>query len=94
MKAATIIAHEHHEKWNGKGYPRQLKGDEIHIYGRIVALADVFDALTHARCYKKSWAIEKVIDYIQDHRGTQFDPELVDIFMEHIDEFKAISEIS
>jgi len=94
MKAAAIIAHEHHEKWNGKGYPRQLKEDEIHIYGRIVALADVFDALMHSRCYKGRWTIDKVIDYIQDHRATQFDPELVDIFMAHIDEFKKISEIS
>lgn len=92
IKASAIIAHEHHEKWNGKGYPRQLKGSEIHLYGRIVALADVFDALTHARCYKKTWSMEKVIAYIQEHRGTQFDPELVDIFMEHIDEFKAIAE--
>ncbi len=92
IKAAAIIAHEHHEKWNGKGYPQQLKGTEIHLYGRIVALADVFDALTHARCYKETWDMKKVIDYIQEHRGTQFDPQLIDIFMEHIDEFKAIAE--
>lgn len=93
VKAAAIISHEHHEKWNGKGYPRQLKGNEIHIYGRIVALADVFDALTHSRCYKKAWDMEKVINYIVEHRGTQFDPDLVDIFIEHIEEFKKISEI-
>lgn len=91
IKAAAIIAHQHHEKWNGKGYPRQLKGSEIHIYGRIVALADVFDALTHARCYKDAWDIEEVVTYIQEHRGTQFDPELVDIFMENIEEFKQIA---
>ena len=94
IKAAAIIAHEHHEKWDGSGYPRKLKGTEIHIYGRIVALADVFDALTHTRCYKDIWPMEKVITYIQDHRATQFDPELVDIFMEHVDEFIAISELS
>jgi putative two-component system response regulator len=52
FKAAVIIAHEHHEKWNGTGYPRQPEGADIHIYGRIVALADVFDALTHTWCYK------------------------------------------
>ena len=91
IKAAAIIAYEHHEKWNGTGYPRQLKENDIHIYGRIVAIADVFDALTHARCYKEAWSITKAIDYIKDHRGTQFDPELVDIFLEHIDEFSAIS---
>ncbi len=90
ISAAAIIAHEHHEKWNGKGYPRGLKGNEIHIYGRIVALADVFDALSHARSYKDAWDKEKVVAYIQDHDGTQFDPELVAIFIEHLDEFIAI----
>jgi len=94
IKSAAIIAHEHHEKWNGKGYPNQLKGNDIHIYGRIVALADVFDALTHKRCYKDAWDIESVIDYIKDHSGTQFDPELVAIMMEHIDEFKDIAGIA
>lgn len=90
IKAAAIIAHEHHEKWDGTGYPRQIKGEEIHIYGRIVALADVFDALTHSRCYKKAWSIDETITYIKKHRGTQFDPELVDIMLDHIDEFIAI----
>jgi putative two-component system response regulator len=65
-------------------------GTDIHIFGRVVSLADVFDALTHARCYKKAWEVADVIAYIEDHRGTQFDPELVDIFLEHVDEFKAI----
>lgn len=94
IKAAAIIAYEHHEKWDGSGYPRKLKGVTIHIYGRIVSLADVFDALTHARCYKDAWRMDKVLDYIKSHSGTQFDPELVDIFMQHIDEFKEISEIT
>ncbi|MFW5443406.1 MAG: HD domain-containing phosphohydrolase [Methylococcaceae bacterium] len=94
IQAAAIIAHEHHEKWNGKGYPRQLKGLDIHIYGRIVALADVFDALTHKRCYKDAWNMDKVIQYIQEHRGTQFDPELVDIMMDNLDDFKAIAEVT
>lgn len=94
IKAAAIIAHEHHEKWNGKGYPRQLSGTNIHIYGRIVALADVFDALTHKRCYKDAWDIEEVTNYIKDHRGTQFDPQLVDIMMAHVDEFITISRLS
>jgi len=93
MKAASIIAHEHHEYWDGSGYPRGLRGSEIHIYGRVVALADVFDALTHSRRYKHAWEIDKVVDYIKDRRETQFDPELVDIFMTHLDEFIAIAQI-
>ena len=94
VKAAAIIAHEHHEKSDGKGYPRQLKGPEIHIFGRIVALVDVFDALTHRRCYKDAWNVDDVIVYIQERRATQFDPQLVDILMEHIDEFKEIAQIA
>jgi putative two-component system response regulator len=94
IRAAAVISHEHHEKWNGKGYPRGLKGNEIHLYGRIVALADVFDALTHRRCYKDAWNMDKVVDYIVEHRGSQFDPDLVDIFISHLDEFKAISQIT
>lgn len=94
IKAAATIAHEHHEKWDGSGYPRNLKGDEIHIYGRIVALADVFDALTHARCYKEAWEVDRVIDYIKSHRATQFDPTLVDILLANLDEFIAISKIA
>ncbi|WP_031434628.1 HD domain-containing phosphohydrolase [Methylomarinum vadi] len=90
IKAAAIIAHEHHEKWDGSGYPRQLQGAEIHMYGRIVALADVFDALTHSRCYKTAWDMDEVIVYIQDQNGKHFDPELVAIFLEHIDEFEQI----
>ena len=94
IKSAAIIAHEHHEKWNGKGYPRGLKGADIHIYGRIVALADVFDALTHTRRYKDAWRIDQVVTYIKEHRETQFDPELVDIFVGHLDEFVAISQVA
>lgn len=88
--AAAIIAHEHHEKWDGTGYPRGLKGDEIHIYGRIVALADVFDALTHKRQYKSAWTIDDAVDYIQQHSGSHFDPALVDILVEHLPEFLEI----
>ena len=93
IKTAAIIAHEHHEKWNGKGYPRGLKGTDIHIYGRIVALADVFDALTHARSYKEAWDLDKVLNYINEHDGTQFDPELVAILNNHIDDFIKIINI-
>lgn len=89
-KAAAIIAHEHHEKWDGTGYPRGLVGAEIHIYGRIVALADVFDALTHKRCYKDAWRVEEALEYVNSNRALHFDPELVDILNDNQDEFLAI----
>lgn len=90
--AAAVIAKEHHEKWNGTGYPNGLKGDEIHIFGRIVALADVFDALTHKRQYKHAWSIEDSVNYIKANSGIHFDPKLIDIFVEHLPEFLAIIE--
>lgn len=94
IKAAAIIAHEHHEKWNGKGYPRQLKGSDIHIYGRIVAIIDVYDALTHKRCDKEAWSLDEALEYIIDHRETQFDPELVDLLVANIDAFNKISRMT
>lgn len=90
MQTAAIIAHQHHEKWDGSGYPRGLKGEEIHIYGRIVAIADVFDALSHKRVYKEAWDIQKVYEYLQENSGTQFDPTLVDIFLSSKDTVEAI----
>lgn len=93
MKAADIIAYQHHEKWDGDGYPQGLKGNGIHIFGRIVALADVFDALTHKRIYKDAWSVEDAVKYIVEHSGTQFDPQLVEIFKDNIDEFISISKI-
>jgi len=92
LKAAAIIAYEHHEKYNGKGYPRGIKGDEIHIYGRIVALADVFDALGSDRIYKKAWSDEKIFAYIKEQRAKQFDPKLVDLFFENINDFLQIRD--
>ena len=94
LKAADIIAYEHHEKWNGQGYPQGLKGENIHIYGRIVALADVFDALTHNRVYKDAWSVGNAAKYIKEHSGTQFDPEIVNIFFEHLEEFIDIAHFS
>jgi len=87
LKTAAIIAYEHHEKYDGSGYPRGLRGEKIHIYGRITALADVFDALGSDRCYKKAWDDEKIFKLIKEERGKHFDPKLVDIFFEHLDEF-------
>lgn len=90
LKAASIIAYEHHEKWDGSGYPNALKGEEIHIYGRITALADVFDALLHKRCYKEPWSLDDTLDLIKEQRAKHFDPKLVDILFENIDVFKEI----
>jgi PAS domain S-box-containing protein len=92
LQTAAIIAYEHHEKWDGTGYPRGLSGKNIHIYGRITALADVFDALGSNRCYKMAWSDEKLFEKIRDERGKHFDPKLVDIFFEHIDEFLLIRD--
>ena len=93
LQCAATVAHEHHEKWDGSGYPRRLKGEEIHIYGRITAIADVFDALGSDRCYKKAWSDEKIFDLFREEKGRHFDPDLVDIFFKHIDEFLAIREM-
>lgn len=87
LKIAAIVTHEHHEKWDGTGYPQGLKGEEIHLYGRITALADVFDALGSDRVYKKAWDDERIFEMFKEERGKHFDPKLVDIFFEHLDEF-------
>jgi len=92
LRIADIIAYEHHEQWDGEGYPRGLVGEEIHLYGRIVALADVFDALTHKRAYKDAWSVDEAVKYIIENSETQFDPYLVEIFKEHLDEFLLISD--
>ena len=92
LKMASIVAYTHHEKWDGTGYPRGLKGEEIHIYGRITALADVFDALGSYRCYKPKWEDEKIFELFRNERGKHFDPKLIDIFFEHLDEFLKIRD--
>ncbi len=90
--AAGIMARQHHERWDGGGYPQGLKGEQIHVFGRIVCLVDVFDALIHKRPYKKAWSIDKVKDYIKKEKGFHFDPDMVDIFLENIEEFIRISK--
>lgn len=92
LKASAVVAHEHHEKWNGKGYPRGLKGDEIHIFGRITAVADVFDALGSDRCYKKAWPLEKILKMFEDEKGEHFDPKVIEIFFDNLDEFLTIRD--
>jgi len=91
MQAAAIVAQQHHEHWDGGGYPQGLKGEEIHIFGRITGLADVFDSLTHWRIYKEKWGITRVLNLITQQKGSRFDPHLVDIFLENIDEFVEIN---
>ncbi|MBN2894408.1 MAG: response regulator [Campylobacterales bacterium] len=92
LQMAATVAHEHHEWWDGTGYPRYLKGEEISIYGRITALADVFDALGSDRCYKKAWSDERIFELLRAQRGMQFDPQLIDLFFEHLDAFLAVRE--
>jgi len=92
LQVASIIAHEHHEKYNGEGYPNGLSGEEIHIYGRITALADVFDALSSDRVYKKAWDDERIFALLKEEKGKHFDPKLVDIFFKHLDEFLEIRD--
>lgn len=87
LQTAAMIAAQHHEWWNGEGYPKRLKGKEIHDFGRIVALIDVFDALSHPRSYKEAWSIDRIVEHIRSQRGIQFDPMLVDIFYAHADKF-------
>ncbi len=82
--SARTIALTHHEKWNGTGYPNGLKGNDIPIEGRIVALADVFDALTTVRPYKKAWSVPDAVGYIQKESGGHFDPELASLFVEQL----------
>ncbi|MCJ8270464.1 MAG: HD domain-containing protein, partial [Psychrosphaera sp.] len=87
---ASSIALSHHEKWDGSGYPGGLMGESIPIEGRITALCDVFDALMSKRPYKEAWSIESTVAEIQNLSGSQFDPNLVDLFSSHVEAFVAI----
>jgi putative two-component system response regulator len=84
LRLAQQIAYQHHEWWNGQGYPLRLSGKRISLSARIVALADVFDALTHGRPYASPWSVERALDEIRAKRGTQFDPDLADAFLQMI----------
>jgi PAS domain S-box-containing protein len=92
LKMAADIAYEHHEHYNGNGYPRAIKGDDISIYARIVAIADVFDALISERVYKKAWSLDKTISLFEKESGKQFDPQLTQLFLVNIDKFMEIKE--
>jgi len=90
LKMSAVIAKEHHEKYDGSGYPNAIKGEDIHIVARIVALADVFDALGSNRVYKEKWDMDKILELIKEERGKHFDPRLVDLFFSNLDAFLEI----
>jgi response regulator RpfG family c-di-GMP phosphodiesterase len=92
LKAAAVIAHQHHEKYDGSGYPQGLKGDNIHRYARIVAVADVFDALSHSRCYKDAWPIAQVTAHLREVAGHHLDPQYVELLIANIDKALEINE--
>ncbi|KZN59007.1 DUF3369 domain-containing protein [Pseudoalteromonas luteoviolacea] len=92
LQCGATIAHQHHERWDGSGYPQGLSGENIDIVGRITALADVFDALGSKRCYKTAWPLEKVISEIKSQKSKQFDPKLVDLFINNLEQFTLIRD--
>ncbi len=92
LKAAATVALTHHEKWNGKGYPYGLSGENIHIFGRITAIADVFDALGSDRVYKKAWEMERILNLLREESGEHFDPALVKVFFDNLDKFITVRD--
>jgi putative nucleotidyltransferase with HDIG domain len=86
LQLASQICLEHHENWDGSGYPNGLKGEDISLEGRIVALADVFDALGSVRCYKDAWELVRIRSFVSDQSGRKFDPRLVTLLFENLDE--------
>ncbi len=80
LGTAKILAMQHHERWDGTGYPKGIKGEEINVFARITAVADVFDALTSKRPYKQGWPLQEAVDYIKSESGEQFDPKVVEAF--------------
>ena len=92
LQAAAIVSKEHHEKYNGKGYPLGLIGENIHIFARITAVADVFDALGSDRVYKKAWEDEKIFELFNNEKGEHFDPKVIEAFFDSLEEIKIIRE--
>jgi len=90
MRSAALVAHQHHERWDGKGYPNGLAGEDIHIFGRITAIVDVFDAVINKRCYRDAKELGEVVAMLRQGRGTHFDPELVDCFLANLTEFVGV----
>ncbi|WP_422374933.1 DUF3369 domain-containing protein [Roseibium sp.] len=94
LQAGAIIARDHHEKWDGSGYPAGTGGEDIHLYGRLTAVADVFEALGAERCYKDPWPLDKIIAFMREQSGRHFEPRLIDILLQNIDKVTAIIETS
>jgi putative two-component system response regulator len=90
IKAGAIIAQQHHERWDGSGYPLGLKGEEIHVYGRITCLADCYDALRQKRHYKEAWSEERTLAYLRENSGVMFEPKLVELFLKNLSAIEAI----
>lgn len=90
LETGKVIALSHHERWDGSGYPNGLKGEDIPLVGRICAIADVFDALATKRPYKEAYSYEKTVEMMREMRGGHFDPKLLDLFMDRLDEIIAI----
>jgi HD-GYP domain-containing protein (c-di-GMP phosphodiesterase class II) len=84
LRPALDIPYCHHEKWDGTGYPRKLKGEEIPLSARIFAVVDVWDALTSDRPYRKAWSEDRAIEYIQSEAGKSFDPKIVELFLREV----------
>lgn len=93
LQSAALIARDHHERWDGSGYPAGLRGEESGVFARITAIADVFDALCHKRCYKEAWGDAQVTDQFEKGRGTQFDPRLTSLFLDNVADFFAIKHL-
>jgi putative two-component system response regulator len=92
LKVAAVIAWTHHERWDGSGYPRRLKGEAIPVEGRIASVADAFDALTTERVYKPAFPFDQAVEFMWKHRAVHYDPELVDVFLSSLDEIKRIHD--
>ena len=92
LKVAALIAWTHHERWDGSGYPRKLKGEAIPLEGRIAAVADAFDALTTERVYKPAFPFEHAVELMTKHRGEHYDPDLLDVFVASIEDIKSIHD--
>jgi len=92
LAMARSIALTHHEKWNGRGYPNGLSGTDIPLVGRIVAIADVFDALTSRRPYKEPWPVPRAVEYLREQSGEHFDPELVELFLTQMPAVEQVME--
>ena len=92
LELGATIALTHHEKWDGTGYPRKLSGSTIPMEGQVAAVADVFDALTSDRPYRKAFTLENTIQIMREERGKHFDPRLVDLFLEDVDQLLEIRD--